>query len=198
MTNEAATTRRVFLQAAMAGFAGAALHSAGARSTERATSLRIDEPSYGAVLNHRHGEAVDSGLKIRMSGQAPLNESVTINGIPAQRSGTRFNCDLTLRTTEDGFELPQSPDRYKGQWRDNSDWLKLAFHARANLPDRPYQNAPASQLIADLFTHKQYFWPFYSNYVANHFERLDTTIRWVTEHGYKPVFFHEGFLGGAV
>jgi len=21
-------------------------------------------------------------------------------------------------------------------------------------------------------------------------------IRWVTEHGYKPVFFHEGFLGG--
>jgi hypothetical protein len=21
-------------------------------------------------------------------------------------------------------------------------------------------------------------------------------IHWVTEHGYKPVFFHEGFLGG--
>jgi hypothetical protein len=393
--NETATTRRVFLQAATAGIAGVAMHSAGARSADPA-ALRIEEPFHGAVLNHRHGEVVDGGLKIRVAGQAPPNDSVMVNGVPAQRSDSRFNCNLTLHaketeivavsqgngdrqerrvrvlwdrlsqsryrfsiddnsfflrdiarkdyaslfdcfylkglrelhtkygtrfvlniyyTTEDGFELPQFPDRYKGQWRDNSDWLKLAFHARANLPDRPYQNAPASQLIADLdqvaeqirrfageqtyspptvihwgmvqptalkplyergvrvlsgyfrrqngvydvnyllddarseylsrhdalmdfdsgivfsrvdivcnntpieqiaptleplskdpnqaeimdlFTHEQYFWPFYSNYVPDHFERLDTTIRWVTKHGYKPVFFHEGFLGTAV
>jgi len=387
------TTRRTFLQAATAGIAGVAMDSIGARSAEPATAVKIEEPFHGAVLNHRHGEAVDGGLQIRVSGQAPPNDSVTVNGIPPQRSGLRFNCNLTLRTketeiaaisqggsgrqehrirvvwdrrsqsryrfsiddnsfflrdiarknygslfdcfylkglrdlhtkygtrfvlniyytTDDGFELPQFPDRYKGQWRDNSDWLKLAFHARANLPDRPYQNAPASQLIADfdqvaeqirrfageqtyspptvihwgmvqptalkplyergvrvlsgyfrrqngaydvnyllddtrseylsrhdalmdfdsgivfsrvdivcnntpveqivptleplakgpnqaeimdLFTHEQYFWPFYSNYVPDHFQRLDTAIRWVTEHGYKPVFFHEGFLG---
>jgi hypothetical protein len=201
--------------------------------------------------------------------------------------GARFVLNIYY-TTEDGFELPQFPDRYKGEWRDNSDWLKLAFHAYANKPDRPYQYAPAEQLIADLdkvaeqihrlaergvrvlsgyfgcrngvwdvnyfldddrsdylsrhdalmdfdngiifssvdivcnnvpverivptleplakdpnraeimdlFTHEQYFWPFYSNYVPDHAQRLDTAIRWVTEHGYKPVFFHEGFLGG--
>ena len=394
--NEAATTRRVFLQTVTAGIAGVVLHSAGARSAEPATAMKIEEPFHGAVLNRRHGEVVDGGLKIRISGQAPPNDSVTVNGIPAQRSGSRFNCDLTLRTketeiaavsqgngdrqehrirvlwdrlsqsryrfsiddnsfflrdiarkdyaslfdcfylkglrelhtkygtrfvlniyytTEDGFELPQFPDRYKGQWRDNSDWLKLAFHARANLPDRPYQNTPAPQLIADLdqvaeqilrfageqtysppsvihwgmvqpsalkplydrgvrvlsgyfrrqngvydvnyllddarseylsrhdalmdfdsgivfsrvdivcnntpveqiaptleplskdpnqaeimdlFTHEQYFWPFYANYVPDHVGRLDAAIRWVTEHGYKPVFFHEGFLGTVV
>jgi hypothetical protein len=50
--------------------------------------------------------------------------------------------------------------------------------------------------IMDLFTHEQYFWPFYRNYVPDHAQRLDAAIRWVTEHGYKPVFFHEGFLGG--
>ncbi len=226
--------------------------------------------------------------------------------------GAKFVLNIYY-TTEDGFELPQFPDRYKSEWQDNADWLKLAFHAHANMPDRPYQYAPASKLIADLdqvaeqihrfagepcyspptvihwgvvqpealkrlyergvrvlsgyfrrsrtgwdvnyllddvrseylsrhdalmdfdsgivfsrvdivcnntpirrivptlepcakdpnqaeimdlFTHEQYFWPFYSNYLPDHFERLDVAIRWVTEHGYKPVFFHEGFLGG--
>jgi len=226
--------------------------------------------------------------------------------------GARFVLNIYY-TTEDGFELPQFPDRYKGEWRDNSDWLKLAFHAYSHKPDRPYQYAPANRLIADLdkvkeqiqrfageqtyspptvihwgmvqptalkplarrgvrvlsgyfrrlngvwdvnylldddrseylsrhdalmdfdsgiifskvdivcnstpierivptleplaqdpntaeimdlFTHEQYFWPFYPNYIPDHAQRLDAAIRWVTEHGYKPVFFHEGFLGG--
>lgn len=226
--------------------------------------------------------------------------------------GVKFVLNIYY-TTEDGFTLPRFPDRYKSEWKDNADWLKLAFHAYANKPDRPYQYAPASKLIADLdqvaeqilrfageqsyspptvihwgmvqpsalkplyergvrvlsgyfrrsstgwdvnylfddvrseylsrhdalmdfdsgivfsrvdivcnstpieqivptlapcakdpnqaeimdlFTHEQYFWPFYSNYLPDHFERLDVAIRWVTENGYKPVFFHEGFLGG--
>jgi len=228
--------------------------------------------------------------------------------------GTCFVLNIYY-TTEDGFELPQFPDRYKSQWQDNSDWLKLAFHAYANKPDRPYQNASAAKLMADfdkvageivrfasedvyspptvihwgmvqpealkplyergvrvlsgyfrrqgdawdvnylvddvrseylsrhdalmdfgsgivfsrvdivcnstpvdqiiptlepltkdpnqaeimdIFTHEQYFWPFYSNYIPDHFERLDVAIGWLTENGYKPVFFHEGFLGGTV
>ncbi len=59
----------------------------------------------------------------------------------------------------------------------------------------PLAKDPNTAEIMDLFTHEQYFWPFYSNYVPDHFQRLDAAIRWVTEHGYKPVFFHEGFLG---
>lgn len=227
--------------------------------------------------------------------------------------GSRFVLNIYY-ITEDGFELPQFPDRYKGEWKDNSNWLKLAFHAYANVPARPYQYSPAGQLIADLdkvaeqihrfageetyspptvihwgmlqpeslkalagrgvrvlsgnfvshngiwdinyflddhrseyisrhdvlkdfdsgivfsmidiicnstsvehivptldlllnnpdraeimdfFTHEQYFWPFYSNYIPDHFQRLDTAIHWATENGYKPVFYHEGFLGGA-
>lgn len=228
---------------------------------------------------------------------------------------TKYGAKFVLNiyyTTEDGFDLPQFPDRYKGEWRDNSNWLKLAFHAHANEPARPYQYAPPSKVAADfdqvaaeiirfageeayspptvihwgmlleaslkplyergvrvlsgdfglhqgaphvhyclderrceyltrngllkdfasgivfsryalvcnstpvervapileplaqnpwraeimdLFTHEQYFWPFYRAYLPDHAERLDVTIRWVTEHGYEPVFFHEGFLG---
>jgi hypothetical protein len=229
-----------------------------------------------------------------------------------RKYGARFVLNIYYQT-EDGFELPQFPDRYKSEWKNNSNWLKLAFHAYANLPDRPYQYAPPAKVIADLdkvsgeirrfageetyspptvihwgmvqpsalkplaergvrvlsgyfrrdngvwdvnyllddhrseylsrhdalvdfdsgiifsrvdivcnntpvdriaptleplakdpntaeimdlFTHEQYFWPFYRNYIPDHAKRVETAIRWVTEHEYKPVFFHEGLLGG--
>jgi len=378
--------------------------------------LRIEEPFHGAILNRRHGEEVDGGLKIRVCGEAPLRDYVTVNGATTQRAGAKFISEIILHeketeivaasegsfghhehrvrvlwdknsypryrfsiddnsfflrdiaqknyaslfdcfylkmlrnlnsrygtrfvlniyyTTEDGFELPQFPGRYKSEWQDNSHWLKLAFHAYANIPARPYQYTTAEHLIADLdkvaeqihrfageqtyspptvihwgmvqptalkplyehgvrvlsgnfscyngiwdinyfldddrseylsrhdalfvclvltnpvsnrsidetnahdmdfdsgivfsnidiicnstpieriaptlepltkdpnhaeimdlFTHEQYFWPFYHNYIPDHAQRLDAAIRWVTERGYKPVFFHEGFLGG--
>jgi hypothetical protein len=227
------------------------------------------------------------------------------------RYGARFVLNIYF-TTDDGFDLTKFPDRYKSEWKDNAEWLRLAFHARADKPDRPYQDAPPERLLADLdqvaeqihrfagpevytpptvihwamtrpsafkplasrgvralsgyfikragkfdinyaldderceylsrndalkdfdsgivfsrvdiicnatpldrivptleplakdpntaeimdlFTHEQYFWPFYSNYLPDHPQRLDATLRWVTEHGYKPVFFHEGLLG---
>ncbi|HIE51996.1 MAG TPA: hypothetical protein EYP85_09575 [Armatimonadetes bacterium] len=357
--------------------------------------FKIEEPFQGAVLNHRQGEEVEGGLKVRVRGVASLRDRVTVNGQLAERAGTTFTAEVVLRereteiiavaegslgrqehrvrviwdqysrpryrfsiddnsfflrdiaqkqyaslfdcfylnllrqlhqkygakfvlniyyTTEEGFELPQFPDRYKGEWQDNAEWLKLSFHAYANKPDRPYQYAPAEKLAADLdlvaeqilrfageqtyspptvihwgmvqpqalpvlvergvrvlsgtftrrnggwdvnyfldddrseylarhdalvdfdsgivfskidlvcnltpveqiaptleslardpnraeimdlFTHEQYFWPFYHHYLPDHPQRLDTAIRWVTELGYEPVFFHEGFLGGA-
>ena len=239
-----------------------------------------------------------------------------------KKYGTKFSLNIYYVTTDDNnfptnadFRISQFPDRYKSEWCDNSDWLKLAFHAYANKPDRPYQNAEPKKLIADLdivaseihrfageetyapptvihyamtrreafkplfdrgvralsgyfikhdgkwdtnynwndtrseylsrhnawkdfesgivfsrvslvcnsvpvdriaatleplvqdpntaeimdlFTHEQYFWPFYFKYIPDHAKRLDTALRWVSERGYKPVFFHEGFLGGRV
>ncbi len=386
--------RRNFLRTTVAGTAAVGLTRGTRVWAGVFEPVRIEEPFHGAVLNRRHGVQTKRGLKIRVSGQAPLHERVTVNKSPAQRTGSCFSSEVVLRdketeivavsqgsfgrsehrvrvvwdrhsqpryrfsiddnsfflrdiaqkkyaslfdcfyldilrklhskygarfvlniyyTTEDGFTLPQFPNRYKSQWQDNADWLKLAFHAYANKPDRPYQYAPPAQLIADfdkvaeqivrfageqtyspptvihwgmvqptalkplyergvrvlsgyfryrngvwevnyflddarseylfrhdalmdfdssivfskvdivcnntpverivptleplakdpnraeimdLFTHEQYFWPFYRNYIPDHAQRLEVAIRWVTEHGYKPVFFHEGFLGG--
>ncbi len=389
-------SRRSFLHSAAAGTATGLRTLRGTAATAIGTSgpLKIIEPFHGAVLNRRHGKETPDGLTIRVSGEARQGERVTVNGVPCQREGNRFNADIVLSkmetdlvavteggsgqredrarvvwdrysepryrfsiddnsfflrdiarkdyaslfdcfylkilrdlhrnygvkfsiniyyTTGEDFRLPQFPDRYKGEWRDNSDWMKLAFHAYANDPDRPYQDAPPEKLIVDLdlvaseihrfageevyapptvihwgmtpheafkplvsrgvralsgyysktdgvydvnyrwddvhseylsrhdawkdfdsgivfsrvdivcnnvavdriagtleplakdpntaeimdlFTHEQYFWPFYHNYVPDHAQRLDTAIRWVTERGYKPVFLHEGFLGG--
>ncbi|MBM4032345.1 MAG: hypothetical protein FJ291_11215 [Planctomycetes bacterium] len=354
----------------------------------------IRHPFHGAVLNRRHGEAAEGGLRIRVRGEAPLRDAVAVNGQPARREGREFEAEVILRskvteivataegvggqaehrisvvwdrhsrpryrfslddnsfflrdiaqkaprslfdcfylaglqrlnrlygarfsaniyfTTGPDFSLPQFPERYKGEWADNAGWLRLAFHAWANDPERPYQHASAEKLMADLdrvaseihrfageaayapptvihwgmvqpqalkalasrgvralsgyfcpapwgwdvnyllddarseylsrhdalhdfttditfsrvdiicnsvpieqivptlaplardpataeimdlFTHEQYFWPFYHHHIPDHFARLETAIRWATEQGYEPVFLHEGFLGG--
>lgn len=192
--------------------------------------LKIDFPLHGMILNHRHGRQDANGLRITVTGEAPLRDEVSINGVPATRQGLRFSCEVVLRekesdlvalsegpygqhehrvrvvwdrfsrpryrfsiddnsfflrdifqhnyaslfdcfylkslrdlnarygtkftlniyyTTGDDFSLPQFPDRYKGEWADCAHWLKLAFHAYANDPDRPYQYAPAEKLAHD-------------------------------------------------
>ena len=62
--------------------------------------------------------------------------------------GTKFVLNIYF-TDGEGFDLPQFPDRYKGEWGDNSDWLRLAFHAHADKPDRPYQHS--SKRLAEDF-----------------------------------------------
>ncbi|OGV55831.1 MAG: hypothetical protein A2X49_11605 [Lentisphaerae bacterium GWF2_52_8] len=47
----------------------------------------------------------------------------------------------------------------------------------------------------NLGTHEQYCYPHYKNYMPDHFERIESAIRLLTENGFSPVFFHEGLLG---
>ena len=385
--------RREFLQATTVG-AGGLLFGAGAVASETKTSITIEKPFHGAILNRRHGSEVSGGLRIPVSGTAPADIAVSVNGTKATRNGTAFSTEIELRdketeivavargssekqesqvrvvwdrhsvpryhfslddnsfflrdiarkkyaslfdcfylkmlrrfhkkyktkfvlniyfTTADGFTLREFPDRYKTEWQDNANWLQLAFHAHADAPPRPYQDTPPEKLIADLkqvneqivrfageevcspptnlhwamcrpsafkplyeqgvrvlsgyfrqlggkwdinyridgtrsdyisqhdmlkdfdsgiiftnddivcnsvpvdqiaetlvpltenpnraeimllLTHEQYFWPFYKNYIPDHEQRLEVALRLVTERGYKPVFFHEGLLGG--
>jgi hypothetical protein len=232
-----------------------------------------------------------------------------------RKYGAKFVLNIYY-TTGDDWKLTEFPDRYKGEWKDNAGWLRLAFHAYANEPARPYQDAEPAKLIADLdlvneqilrfageqtltpptvihwgmtrhsafrplfergvrvlsgyfrrdaegrfdvnyrwddrrseylsrhdawkdfdsgivfsrvdivcnstplerteatlaplaedpnqaeimdlFTHEQYFWPFYRQHLPDHAQRLESAIRFCTERGYKPVFYHEGLLGAPV
>ena len=66
-----------------------------------------------------------------------------------ERYGTKFTLNLFYRNDHDFCELKSFPDRYKGEFRDNADWLRLSWHAYSEFPDRPYQNAPAEKVAAD-------------------------------------------------
>ncbi|MEW6356364.1 MAG: hypothetical protein AB1696_08570 [Planctomycetota bacterium] len=242
-----------------------------------------------------------------------------------ERYGAKIvlNCFFRNDHDKDGFEITAVPDKHKGEWRDNAEWLNLSFHAFSEFPDRPYNYPCPAKLAEDydrvkeqivrfageetfcppivthwavchpanfgvlkergakvlcgqfinafvgkgyrplspfgvsdvgyhldeersaylwerrvihdmdyditfmkgtvccnrnpvgellqqmeekyasphaidilgIASHEQYSFPFYRNYLPDHFERMDSVCRSATEHGYKPVWFHEGFLG---
>ncbi|HQL87175.1 MAG TPA: hypothetical protein PLH67_06100 [Lentisphaeria bacterium] len=44
-------------------------------------------------------------------------------------------------------------------------------------------------------SHEQYSFPYYSNYLPDHLDRIELTVKLLVEHGCKPVFFSQGLMG---
>lgn len=61
------------------------------------------------------------------------------------RYGVKTQLNLFYRTDYaygyDEFTLADMTDAYKAEWKDASDWLKLAFHSLEEFPDYPHINA---------------------------------------------------------
>jgi len=238
-----------------------------------------------------------------------------------EKYGLRLTLNLFYEDMRNGFTLDRFPDCYKAEFQANSEWLKLAFHAKSEFPDRIYQNAETETVMHDydlvsneirrfageetliapanvhwsmvkpevlpelrkrgvrfqgglflngqtrigekaseqvacdvgyfeneenslflqqrhlwhdfrcditmgtecvvvnleempvleqklralfskpgndalhMLTHEQYSFPFYANYLPDHFDRMALMCRLAIEYGYKFVFFNEGFLG---
>ncbi len=47
------------------------------------------------------------------------------------------------------FNLSMMTDKFRDEFRANADWLKLAFHARKEMPASPYQCATAEEITED-------------------------------------------------
>ena len=73
--------------------------------------------------------------------------------------GAKVHLNLFFELCEEGracfgnrpnyFNLTMMTDKYKDEFRANADWLKLAFHARAEFPDNPYAAGDAATVTAD-------------------------------------------------
>jgi len=61
--------------------------------------------------------------------------------------GTKVHFNIYYQT--DDFDLTQMPDTWKDEWRKNSSWIHLSFHALQDKPDRPYRNARYAQIAHD-------------------------------------------------
>ena len=46
-------------------------------------------------------------------------------------------------------------------------------------------------------SHEQYTFPYYHNYIPDHFARIERAVRCLVEGGCTPVFFSEGFMGNS-
>ena len=61
--------------------------------------------------------------------------------------GTKIHINIYYET--DGFNLSQMTDKFKSEWKQNSGWLRLSFHALADKPDNPYMNASYEKVKND-------------------------------------------------
>ena len=60
--------------------------------------------------------------------------------------GSKFHVNIYYETPRHGgFNLTQMTDKYKDEWKKNSDWLRLSFHANADAPARPYAHTTYEQ-----------------------------------------------------
>lgn len=64
--------------------------------------------------------------------------------------GTKFTLNIFYRNDHHPFEIKDFPDIYKPEWKDNTDWLRLSFHAYSEFPDRCYSTpGSAPKLMRD-------------------------------------------------
>jgi hypothetical protein len=54
---------------------------------------------------------------------------------------------------------------------------------------------PHQSEVLELMIHEQYFYPDYQAYQPDFRQKVERAIQWVTERGYRPVLFEEGYLG---
>jgi hypothetical protein len=135
----------------------------------------------GIKAVHRRGVRALSGYFAKLNGRWDINY-----GFDAQRSEYLFKHDV-LMDFESGVLF----------FRDAIVCNSTPVDQVAPTLDPLYTASDRRDTI-NLLTHEQYTWPFYHAYVPDHAQRIEAAIRWCTERGYKPVFFHEGLLGGRV
>lgn len=66
-----------------------------------------------------------------------------------EKYGLKVTFNLFYSYFESSFSLDNVTDRFKDEWKKNSDWLRFSFHARHNDPEFPYENADAKTLLKD-------------------------------------------------
>ncbi|MEG2570762.1 MAG: hypothetical protein RSA70_04935 [Clostridia bacterium] len=63
--------------------------------------------------------------------------------------GTKTHINIYLKDDDD-FTIAQVTDKYKAEWAAARDFLRLSFHARANLPARPYLHSGYDEVKRDV------------------------------------------------
>ena len=64
-----------------------------------------------------------------------------------EKYGTKIHFNIYYQT--EGFNLSQMTTKFKDEWKNNADWIRLSFHALQNDPDMPYINAGYDEVKRD-------------------------------------------------
>ncbi|MBN8856353.1 MAG: hypothetical protein BGO55_17715 [Sphingobacteriales bacterium 50-39] len=64
-----------------------------------------------------------------------------------EKYGTKVHINLFYQT--DNFNLAQLSDAFREEWKAQSDWIRLSFHALGEFPDMPYRTAGYEEVKKD-------------------------------------------------
>jgi sugar lactone lactonase YvrE len=154
----------------------------------------------------------------RFAGPELLSPVTTVHWGTATRGAMRLLRKEGIRTAVGYFEphgdtplvsyyLPLAQWQYLGgrdYWKDTREDILFVHHDSVmNLYSPDEGVARLEEIAADphrgeileLMIHEQYFHRDYVHFEPDYRERVERAIAWVTEHGYKPVFYSDGFLG---
>lgn len=156
---------------------------------------------------------------LRFAGPAVLDTFTTIHWGEATRAGCRAVRDRGTRGLVGYFVFAQNgepavsyyADREltgylagHDYWKDLDEDLYFVRH------DMVINSVPLAEIvprldavgadphqaeIMELMIHEQYFYPTYVAHLPDYAARCETAVRWVTERGYTPVFYGDGFIG---
>lgn len=91
-----------------------------------------------------------------------------------RRYGTKVHFNIYYQTVDGSFTLRDMPDKFKNEWQENSDWVRLTFHALKDEPARPYKDTPACKIERDFVAVTEEIIRFAGEGVLSSF----TTIHW--------------------
>lgn len=91
-----------------------------------------------------------------------------------RRYGTKVHFNIYYQTVDGSFTLRDMPEKFKNEWRENADWLRLTFHALKDEPPRPYKDASACQIESDFWAVTEEIVRFAGEELLSTF----TTIHW--------------------
>ncbi len=66
-----------------------------------------------------------------------------------ERYGVKVGFNVYYEDLDTGWTIARMPDRFRDEWRDNADWLRLTFHARADRPEMPYVSSSYDEVARD-------------------------------------------------
>ncbi|NLC57784.1 MAG: hypothetical protein GX774_13185 [Armatimonadetes bacterium] len=189
------------------------------RLTFHAYADKPDRPYLGAgydVLAHDY-QLVTREIE-RFAGPELLSPFTTVHWGEATREGCQALRDQGIRGLAGYFvfENERASVSYyldaaqvahlnrRDYWKDTQTDLLFIKHdlvcntlpLEAIVPHLEQVSAnPHEAEVLELMVHEQYFCPFLPHYQPDAGDRVEAAIRWATEHGYRSIFYEEGFLG---
>jgi len=108
---------------------------------------RYSLPRYRFSVDDNRTFLRDLALNARRYGSIFDNEYLDFWREMHEKYGTKTQFNIYYQT--EGFNLTKMPRKYRSEWVENADWLRLTFHALQHVPDKPYINASYQEMKRD-------------------------------------------------